>query len=58
MKKTREENFEEIKQSSRHLKGLHNLKMSTHKQSQRQIRKKKSKPRIYRKLKQLVTFLY
>jgi hypothetical protein len=46
---TREEKFEEIKQSSRHLKGLQHLKMSTHKQSQRKIRKKTSKPRIYRK---------
>lgn len=46
---TRGENFEEIKQSSRHLKDLQHLKMSTHKQSKRQIRKKKSKPRIYRK---------
>jgi hypothetical protein len=47
--RTQEDNFEEIKQSSRHLKDLHNLKMSTHKQSQRQVRKKNSKPRIYRK---------
>ena len=46
---TREEKFEEIKQSSRHLKGLQHLKMSTHKQSQRKIRKKTNKPRIYRK---------
>lgn len=46
---THGENFEEIKQSSRHLKDLQHLKMSTHKQSKRQIRKKKSKPRIYRK---------
>jgi hypothetical protein len=46
---TREEKFEEIKQSSRHLKGMQHLKMSTHKQSQRKIRKKTSKPRIYRK---------
>lgn len=46
---TQDEEFEEIKQSSRQLKDLHNLKMSTHKQAQRQVRVKQAKPRIYRK---------